>query len=131
VKRLLVGIALTFAGLCQAAPAPIPKPIPKVEEKHLIGYEFQWRYGMGEGTFTLQAGGKFTSTWGGTNYYGSWSYKDGVLYTKETTDGKFFCQFDYKITVQIDYRGRVLNKPIVGRCTNGTDVKFHSPRKVP
>jgi hypothetical protein len=130
VKWLLVGIALYVTGLCQAAPAPIPKPIPKVEAKHLTGHEFQWNYGGHTGVYVLQPGGKFYCTLGTTRYYGTWTFKDDVLYTKETMDGTFYSQYDYTIKLTIDFRGRLLNKMTKGQCSSGVQVTFESPRKV-
>jgi len=128
MKRLLIGFSLFLAGLCHAAPAPLPKPIPKIEAKHLAGNEFQWEYGGGTGVYVFQNGDTFYCTLGGTRYYGTWTYKDGVLRTKETLDGQLYNRFDYAVEFKIDHRGRLLAKPVNGRCNGQTDVKFWSPK---
>src|SRR5262252_3756328 len=128
MKRLLIGFGLLLAGLCQAAPAPLPKPIPKVEEKHPAGHEFQWTYSGQDGVYVLQTGNQFYCTLGATRYYGTWEYKDGVLRTKETLNGTNFSDYDYAVKFQIDRKGRLLAKPVKGRCNGHIEVKFWSPK---
>ncbi len=107
MKRfILVAALLGMFGSIEAAPAPLPKPVVPVESKHFYGKCFNWKYGACQGRFVFHSDGTFHNNLGTTEYTGSWYYKDGVIYTKETVvsngmPGQYWSSYDYKVNVTV------------------------------